>query len=241
MKPSRIFICRHGQSLTNDDRSVGERVQDHKVGLTMKGHGQAQDLGRQLRELGVGYNNPVATHSLTRARRGTYGVWISPFERSRQTSYDVLDVLDPTFCCFKKEDPRIREQEWGHLRSVGENARIDAERDAYSRFYYRIPDGESGADVFDRVKGFFETLYRDFEKDDHPENLVIITHGFTARIMVMAWLHYSVEQFELMDNPVNCGFYVLGLNSSNKYELTHSAVLTTDVPGNRQGRVVQSS
>ena len=236
MKPNRIFICRHGQSLTNDDRSVGERVQDHKVGLTMKGHGQAQELGRQLRNLGVGYHSAEKSASYVptwnnAGRRSRYGMWISPFERARQTAYDVLDNLDPKFLSFKKEDPRIREQEWGHLRSVGENARIDAERDAYSRFYYRIPDGESGADVFDRVKGFFETLHRDFEKEDHPEDLVVITHGFTARIMVMAWLHYLVEQFELMDNPVNCGFYVLGLNSSNKYELVRSAVLTTDVPG----------
>jgi len=240
MKPNRIFVCRHGQSQTNEDRSIGERIQDHKVGLTMKGHGQAQELGRQLRNLGVGYCNSEISYSPNR-RRGSYGIWISPFERSRQTAYDVLDGLDPKFLVFKKEDPRIREQEWGHLRSVGENARIDAERDAYSRFYYRIPDGESGADVFDRAKGFFETLHRDFEKENHPEDLVIITHGFTARIIVMAWLHYSVEQFELMDNPVNCGFYVLGLNSSNKYELTRSAVLTTDDTGNGQGRIVQSS
>jgi len=206
----------------------------------MKGHGQAQELGRQLKNLGVGYRNTERLASYV-PHRGGYGMWISPFERARQTAYDILDNLNPQSLSFKKEDPRIREQEWGHLRSVGENARIDAERDAYSRFYYRIPDGESGADVFDRIKGFFETLHRDFEKDNHPEDLVIITHGFTARIIVMAWLHYSVEQFELMDNPVNCGFYVLGLNSSNKYELTQSAVLTTDDPGNGQRHVVQPS
>lgn len=32
-------------------------------------------------------------------------------------------------------------------------------------FYFkRIPDGESAADVYDRVSDFFGTLHRDFEK-----------------------------------------------------------------------------
>jgi len=46
-------------------------------------------------------------------------------------------------------------------------------RDAYGTFYYRIPDGESAADVFDRVSDFFGTLNRDFRKENFPQNAVI--------------------------------------------------------------------
>ena len=52
-------------------------------------------------------------------------------------------------------------------------------------FYYRIPDGESGADVYDRVSTFLETLYRDFAKPDYPENTIIVTHGMTLRLFFM--------------------------------------------------------
>ena len=48
--------------------------------------------------------------------------------------------------------------------------------------YFRIPDGESAADVYDRVSDFFNTLYRDFEKKDYPDNAIMITHGMGIRL-----------------------------------------------------------
>ena len=44
-----------------------------------------------------------------------------------------------------------------------------------------MKDGESGADVYDRVSVFFETLYRDFKKDNYPENTLLLTHGMTFK------------------------------------------------------------
>jgi len=45
-----------------------------------------------------------------------------------------------------------REQDWGHLREFAVNRIIQKERLAYGVFYYRIPDGESGADVYELSK-----------------------------------------------------------------------------------------
>lgn len=53
-----------------------------------------------------------------------------------------------------REEPRIREQEWGHFKTPGECRKIRKDRDRFGPFYYRIPDGESGADVYDRVRIF---------------------------------------------------------------------------------------
>ena len=47
------------------------------------------------------------------------------------------------------------------------------------------------------------TLFRDFEKPDYPENVIIVSHGFTIRIFLMRWFHWSPEEFEELVNPGN--------------------------------------
>ena len=117
------------------------------------------------------------------------------------------------------EDPRLREQEWGHLRNVAEGEAIQEERDAYGTFYYRIPNGESGADVYDRVTTFLDTLHRDFEKSDYPDNCLIVTHGLTLRLFLMRWFHWSVEEFHDLCNPTNGQVVVMDKIAGNKYTL----------------------
>ena len=118
----------------------------------------------------------------------------------------------------RTEDPRLREQEWGHLRDA--EARIlEHERDAYGTFYYRFEDGESGADVYDRCSGLLETVYRDFRKDTFPSNCAFIGHGLTNRLLVTRWLHWTPEQFELIANPKNCELWVLELQPDGHYRM----------------------
>jgi broad specificity phosphatase PhoE len=93
------------------------------------------------------------------------------------------------------------------------------ERNEFSTFYYRIQDGESGADVYDRVSTFFETMFRDFERDDFPENVVIVTHGMTLRLFLMRWFHWSPEEFENVRNPYNAQHFVLRKQKDDIYKL----------------------
>jgi broad specificity phosphatase PhoE len=204
MKPKRIIIVRHGESQSNADKSTRSKIQDHNIDLTARGVCQSKAVGVALDELINGE---------------TVGVWVAPFKRARRTSVHALNQMKRAKFAWVREDPRIREQEWGHLRDVKTAIKVDKQRDAYSRFWYRIPDGESGADVFDRISTFLETLHRDFRKKDHPKNLVIFTHGYTSRIILMKWLHWLVEQFEAMNNPPNCGYFVLELQKSGRYKL----------------------
>ena len=115
------------------------------------------------------------------------------------------------------DDPRLREQEWGNFRSPEETALVQKERYAYGTFYYRFPSGESGADVYDRISSFLETMHRDFEKPDYPENTLIVSHGMTIRIFLMRWFHLSVEEFETWENPMNCQAFIMNLGSDGKY------------------------
>ena len=117
------------------------------------------------------------------------------------------------------EDPRLREQEWG-MSMDGYKEKIEEYRDSYGHFYYRFRDGgESCADVYDRVSDFLQTLFRDFEKINYPDNAIVVTHGMTMRLFIMRWFHSSVEEFESWGNPVNCGYYLLERRDDEKYRL----------------------
>jgi broad specificity phosphatase PhoE len=203
MKPKRIILVRHGTSQGNADKIVHETIPDYKLNLTVEGIAQARQAGQEIKQM-------IGQESLQ--------VYLSPYFRTRQTNQYIQEsIQENTIKTF--EDPRLREQDWGHLRSPDLNEEIIQERDGYGTFYFRIPDGESGADVFDRVSIFLETLHRDFQKSDYPDNTLIVTHGMTLRLFLMRWFHMSVEEFENLRNPHNCQIVIMQKNSDDRYNL----------------------
>lgn len=203
MKPKRIILVRHGQSEGNADKSVYTTIPDHRVKLTTKGHQQALEAGAEIRDI-IGSE--------------TVQVYVSPLIRTRQTfegiakgiQHNIVDVL---------EDPRIREQEYGHLRSDDQLKEILADRRAYGKFYYRLPNGESPADVYDRLSTFMESMHRAFERPNFPENALIVSHGAAIRVFLMRWYRLKVEEFLDLRNPKNCQLIVMEQNSQGKYDL----------------------
>ncbi len=203
MKPNRIILIRHGESEGNIDKDKYRTIPDYALNLTPKGIEQAQRAGHEIREI---------------IREESVYVYLSPYFRTRQTFQNLRAGIEQNIARVI-EDPRIRELDWGHLRHPNENEEISKQRDDFSTFYYRIPDGESGADVFDRVSTFMETLYRDFNKLDYPQNTMIVTHGLTLRLFLMRWYHWTVEEFENLSNPKNGQVVVMQKKSNGKYEL----------------------
>ena len=204
MKPERIILVRHGESDCNVDINQREFVPDYAFDLTPKGVEQARQAGREIKRL-IGDESVHA--------------YLSPYCRTRRTyAYIEESIKDNVVKAF--EDPRLREQDWGHLRSPHVNEEIDRERNNFGPFYYRIPDGESGADVYDRVSTFLETLHRDFEKTDYAKNALIVTHGFTLRLFLMRWFHWSVEEFQNLAGPSNGEVFVMLQGPNNRYALT---------------------
>jgi len=203
MKPNRIILIRHGESEGNLDKDKYRIVPDYALNLTSKGIKQAQKAGNEIKQI-------IGQESIY--------VYVSPYFRTRQT-LQYLKVGISGNIAKVIEDPRIREMDWGHLRHPDENDEIAKRRDEYSTFYYRVLDGESGADVFDRVSTFLETMYRDFRKSDYPQNALIVTHGLTLRLFLMRWFHWTVEKFENLLNPQNCQIVVMQKSSDGKYEL----------------------
>ena len=204
MRPNRIILIRHGESEGNVDKNQYQFVPDYALNLTSNGIDQARRAGGKIKEI-------VGAESIS--------AYVSPYYRTRQT-FQQLNIALESNIARMVEDPRIREQDWGHLRHPDDNEEIIQQRDQYSTFYYRIPDGESGADVFDRVSTFLETLYRDFNKPDYPQNTLIVTHGMTLRMFLMRWFHWTVEEFGQVYNPHNCQIVVMEKQSNDKYILT---------------------
>lgn len=173
------------------------------VPLTRKGHKQAKDAGVKLKKI-------IKNESIK--------FYISPYIRSRQTYEEILkSFTNNKILC--REEPRIREQDTGNYRNKGQYKRNRRYMLKYGRFFYRFPDGESGADVYDRVSTFLETLHRDFKKEDFPQNIIIVTHGMTMRLFLMRWYHWKYEQYESMPNPENCEYYVMKKNRNGKYKI----------------------
>ena len=200
-KPRRIILIRHGQSEGNVNKQIYATTPDYAVQLTDAGIDQVIFAATNIKRL-IG-DKPVA-------------YYVSPFWRTRQT-YMVLRKTLPEWKYY--EDLRIREQEW--LTSFQAVNLIDeAARDSYGHMYYRFGTGESNADVYDRISDFLNTLFRDFQKEDFPENAIIVTHGMAMRVFLMRFFHMTVEDFELLANPSNAEYIVLELGEDGHYKLT---------------------
>ena len=108
------------------------------------------------------------------------------------------------------------------------------ERADYGHFFYRIPNGESAADAYDRGSGFNESLWRSFGEDDFASVCVLVTHGLMTRVFLMKWYHFSVEYFEDLRNINHCEFVVMRLNPENgKYALQNQLRTWSDLKRER--------
>jgi len=211
MKPKRIILVRHGESTGNADPMEYLHTPDYKLPLTEHGVDQAVNAGVGIKHL---------------IKNETLHVYKSPWYRARQT-WDGLAVNLADNAIKVVEDPRIREQDWGHLRHPDDAKAMRDIRNEYGPFFYRMEDGESPADVFDRVSTFFETMHRDFGKYDFADNCLIVTHGMSLRVFLMRWLHWTVEEFENVRNPKNCDIVVLEKQTTGRYKLVTDLVYRT--------------
>ena len=193
LRPRRLILIRHGESQGNVDKGCYQHIPDNLIQLTGQGREQAREAGRRLREL-------IGDESVL--------FYVSPFLRSQQTFHIISESFREGQYRVR-EDPRIREQEWGNSQQPAAMADIMAERERVGRFFYRFQDGESGADVFDRVSSFMESMFREMGQDIPAQNMVLVSHGLFMRLFLTRFYRWSVERFTHLANPHNGEFYVL--------------------------------
>jgi len=173
-RPRRIILVRHGESEGNVDESVYTRIPDPKISLTEKGRAQAEACGNRIKQM----------IEKEHGQHWQVYFYVSPYRRTLQTLQHLARPFDRSRIAGFREEPRIREQDFGsHRRSEffffffflhfsslivcviskgnfqnRETMRLEkALRQLYGRFFYRFPNGESAADVYDRITGNIDT------------------------------------------------------------------------------------
>ena len=200
MQPKRIILVRHGESAANVDPVVYSQTPDHLIHLTETGKEQAREAGRKVAAL-IGEE--------------AFGVYASPYLRTLETKDSLLEGMgrQPV---FDYQDPSLREQEYGNMPTPEASAANRELRERCGNFFYRFPEGESCADVYDRMCSFLASLFSQFERPDSPENIIIVSHGTAIKCFLMRWHHWTVDKFESLPNMGNCEISEIRLHNQQK-------------------------
>jgi broad specificity phosphatase PhoE len=203
--PATLWLVRHGESAANVARNaalatradeIGLDVADADIPLSPLGERQATALGRWFAERPEGERPTV--------------VLASPYERARGTATRIVEaggaapavVAPAQVAC----DERWREKELGLFHTLtrwGVEARYPEQwalRQRVGPFYYRPPNGESGADVAFRVRSALEAVAQ-----AHPgERVLVVCHqivilsaryvldGLTVEQLGALWRQYDL-------------------------------------------------
>jgi len=207
-----LYFVRHGETPANKDRSVYKNQADHTIRLTETGVVQAKKAGCFLLD-----------HLLHRQMEegddfGRIRLYHSPYYRTRETAFHILDALGEGFDYENgeltyREDPLIFEQKAGVFDGMdseeyaqefpSESADYNKNTRHNGKAYAGVPLGESIIDVVARTKHFFGTVADDaVYKGIHTA--IVVTHGVTLRAIVGRWMKYVPEWLDAEMNPGNC-------------------------------------
>lgn len=198
----RIVLIRHDTSIANLDPAVYKRMPDHTIPLLNSASDAIARAVSVVAALGLSVDETVS--------------WCSPYVRCAQTQAAVLEGVFGADAARirRRESFLLREQEFGDWDSLtdAEAARelprsFDKRKlltDNLGKFYFRYPNGESRADVAQRMIAFIGKMHR----SDYADHLVFL-HGVTQRAFRMAWLNREVDWFEDEPNPPNASVLLI--------------------------------
>ena len=210
-RPARIVLLRHAESMRNEakkgsvyfaDDAARRKIRgisDSMIELTSRGHDQARQTGKVIRE-----------------QFGTFDyIYHSGYKRTEQTVEGILEAY--TVEERKQMEIRlnlfIRERDPGHTYDM---TTTEAEETfPYLReywttqgaFFAQPPGGESLAQMSQRVYLFLNMIFR----DRAGQNVLVATHGGTLRCFRFLLEHWDYEQalkWPPGQSPKNCGVTV---------------------------------
>lgn len=185
-----IKLIRHAESEANTGKIDPTYFPDSKIRLTEDGVKQALLAGE---EIGADFLNEAV-------------LFRSPYYRTRETSIGLTIGAGLELNTVKWiEDVALREIEIGYTS----REKQEELREKMGWFYYRFKQGESGADVYQRISSFVDNLFQ-----EKYEKVVLVTHGLTLRLLLMKLLDLTVEEYELMKNPKNASITTIYTSDS---------------------------
>lgn len=214
--PRHIILLRHGETAGLESLQEDLQVPNHRIPLSAVGVREALSAGKAVQQLLANppdhqqqpgdQSEPRTCSSSSQASTAPEGrlfLYTSPFLRCIQTAQHVARALRDDQLLGFQEEVQLREQDWGNFQEPGQQAKNYEQRLKYGRFFYRFPDGESAADVYDRMTMFQDHFVRDIASKRFAGNtsVMLVTHGLALRLFLMRWLHWSVDDFLQVHNP----------------------------------------
>ena len=224
-----IFIIRHGQSEANANvrgllSEEGKYVIDSAFDITPLGREQAENAAVNIiHALNLYVQKPF---------KRQFTMFTSPYTRTRSTAKVMKNILKNRNAEIVKEieDPRLVEQDFGDFdfQFRGRWPEISPHSfeinqakyyDVTGRFFARLENGENLLDVYNRVSLFVTTRLEREMHNTEVENIIIVTHGNTMRILKMFLEDLPIEEFQKMEVPKNaCGYYFTYDKHTGKYK-----------------------
>lgn len=192
MKATRLFLTRHGQTVTNTE---GRFCGHSETELTAKGEEQARALGRRL------------------AKEKFEAVYTSDFSRAIRTASFIAGERGLT----PRADPDLRELHYGEweLEKGGDVARKWRTQHRLMRHEdptWRPPGGESVAEVRARTREAFDRIVGAHE----GKKVLVVSHG-TALNCLISTLLAIPETHVFRIDIANCGLTEVEVRNGNAY------------------------
>ena len=232
--PTSLMLIRHGQSAYNilrrqkqQDPLYEEFQRLYREGDTSPRTKELAAIVKERYSLGVGDHATPLTEEGARQSRVTGEmlaiaaasrpnllpdvIIYSPYLRTQQTFVGLCQGWSGLISVPRVEDDRIREQEHG-LAVVYNDWRVFNTFHPEQRelkklqgdYWYQYPQGESVAQVRDRVRSMLMTLVREY----HGRRVLLVTHHLTILSIRATLERLTPEEFMKLDKtnkPVNCG------------------------------------
>ncbi len=198
----KIIICRHAESLEDIDNNIYDLLNDLDIPLTEKGIIQSKSFGGQL---------PLIIDTTT-----TVKFFTSPGLRNRQTLDHIIPMMPSSLDYSVEVEPLIVKQDWGNITSFN-RAGIEEERYRTGVLRYCFPTGERATAMMQRLSHFKNKII-DLQSSQ-PCNIVILSHGFEFRVLLMLILGWEEEYFESLANLNNCEYRILFKQDNGEYSL----------------------
>ena len=180
MKPTRIYLVRHGQVEGHEERRYNGQAD---VPLTREGEAQFALLQMRLKNKEI---SAVYSSDLTRCAEGarllasSHGVDVQVHEDLRELHIGEWEGL--TWRELQQRYP----QEW--------QDRLD------DIVHYRVPGGESLAEMAERVRKVISTLV----ETHRGEDILVVAHGGVNRVVLLDAIGAPLERLFHIEQDYGC-------------------------------------
>ncbi len=208
-RPKRIILVRHGQghgyahtSGRDEDGKIHcSELPEMRRPLTATGRKQSLTAGVHLREI-------IGGESVR--------FYVSPYLTARQ-SFEFLGGSFDISKCHYVDEPRIRNQDFGE--HPPEQMLELRKQNKKNPFYFRFPGGESGADVYDRISAFLESMHREWQMPSRADNYVLVSHNSVLQLFLCRWFHWAPATYKTLPRWPGGGMLVMEQGKDGRYAI----------------------